>query len=111
MMGNEWLKNLKPGDKVIVRDYGQFDHMEEVQRLTPTGRIIVNGVTYNPNGIERGGDWRYRRLREATPEAIEQIRRDGIISATIKRMHNTLNITYDQAVQILAILDGGEPQS
>lgn len=109
-MGNEWLKNLKPGNKVIVRGFG-YDDMEVVERITPTGRIVVKHTTYDPNGIERGSYGLRRRLYEATPEAVEQIRRDGIIHAAVKHMRNTPNITYDQAVQILAVLDKQEPQN
>lgn len=59
-----WLRNLTVGDKVTVsRISDDEESIHEVQRVTPTGRIVVNGVRYEPDGwVYLGGVWNKTRL-------------------------------------------------
>lgn len=55
----EWIKNLKVGDKVVVKSYGWgYNEYKEsvVSKITPTGRIRVNGyeAQFNQEGYAMG---------------------------------------------------------
>lgn len=48
----EWLKQLKAGDDVIVRNWsfgGSSYIYTKVEKVTPTGFIRVKGILYRPN--------------------------------------------------------------
>lgn len=45
-MKNSWLKELKAGEKVFVSNMFGNKTLETVQRITPTGRVVVNGIQY-----------------------------------------------------------------
>lgn len=51
----EWTKSLKKGDEVAVYHHGTQTAKTKVERITPSGRIIVSGgSTYLPNGSPFG---------------------------------------------------------
>lgn len=57
---DNWLQSLKVGDKVLVcRKRPDKTVVEKVvSRITPTGRIIVDGIRYESDGtVELGGVW------------------------------------------------------
>lgn len=101
---NDWLKNLKVGDKVIV-SWITGCAVKTVEKITPAGNIKVGGIMFNSNGSERGGDaWSKSYLHEATPEVIEGIRNEAIIKKAIILMRKTSNITLEQAEKIIDLL-------
>lgn len=108
-MNNDWIKNLKAGDKVIVCYRGIYsdDTVKTVDKVTPTGRIKVGCDYYNQNGWPRnhGGT----HLEEATAEALEAIRQRDVIRKAVSSAHATRTdgITYEQAVKLLEVLDDG----
>lgn len=83
MFNDEWLKNLKVGDKVVVH-YGTGGSMRAittVEKITPKRVISVKGwsATFNEHGFERGKHDRANAfsrasLAEATPETMNEIR-------------------------------------
>lgn len=82
MTGDEWLAKLKPGDKVIAtRGYGG-EEIETVEKVTATGRIVLNGGrTYNPDGRIRGGNgYHPSRLVEPTREDLDRVERSTLVS-------------------------------
>lgn len=102
---NDWLKNLKVGDKVIV-SCRMGDVIRTVEKITPAGNIKVNGTLFNSNGLERGGDtWNMTYLHEATPEAVQKVTNKNIIQKAINLMRNTTKITPEQAKAIIAVLN------
>lgn len=108
-MNNDWIKNLKAGDKVIVCYRGIYsdDTVKTVDKVTPTGRIKAGCDYYNPNGRPRnhGGT----HLEEATAEALEAIRQREVIRKAAYRVSfvRADDITYDQAVKLLEVLGDG----
>ena len=70
-----WLKELKVGDEVFLIQgrgvWGSYTTISKVQKITPTGKINVDGVQFSPNGSYYGGSnslW----LKELTPESKEE---------------------------------------
>lgn len=102
---NDWIKNLKVGDKVIFsRRF--FESVEKVEKITPAGNIKVRNCLFNPNGTERGGDiWNKAYLYEATPDLIERIIQKNTIKKAKCLMKATTNITLEQAKGIIVLLD------
>lgn len=104
-MDKEWLKNLKVGDKVLVNDnYGKT--LCKVQRITPTGRIVVDGVQFI-NGVHRYSDWLINTLEQATDEAIIKYNQTKFAKSVLYSLNNLQSITYEQARQINKILNLG----
>ena len=101
---NEWIKDLKVGDTVIVtRRF--YEAIVKVEKITPAGNIKAGKSMFLPNGTERGGDiWNKAYLRKATPEYIERIIQNNTIKKAITLMRETSNITYEQAKTIIDLL-------
>lgn len=81
MTGDEWLAKLKPGDKVIAtRGHGE-EEIVTVEKITTTGRIVLNnGRTYNPDGRIRGGNgYHPSRLVEPTREDLDRVERAKLV--------------------------------
>ena len=103
-----WIKNLKNGDKVfIVNRYGRY--LRKVEKITNAGNVKVNGIWFNSNGRERGGDvWSASYLAEATEEEIIRYRQYLVIKKALKLMTETKKINYDQATKIIQLLGSDE---
>lgn len=102
-MSKEWVKRLKVGDAVIVQT-DSLDRVMRVERITPTGRIVVGGTTFTPDGWLYGSGYWSASLCEATPEAIDSIRKNKKITSVFKLIKDTKSITYEQAIEIEKIL-------
>lgn len=73
---NEWLSKLKVGDKVIL-DHGRMNgsSIKTIDKITPTGILVIHGEKFNSNGFPRPHDqWSTRMLREATVKAMNEVR-------------------------------------
>ena len=69
------FSNLKPGDDVIVSQHMGGSRMARVDRITPSGRIVIRREVFEPSGRARGyTGWRRPYLKLATPERIAAIR-------------------------------------
>jgi len=70
-----WLRELKMGDPVLLYNhyYGYSKHT--VDKITPAGKMDVNGVRYSPSGWTPGAG----SLKQATPERLEAIEKRKII--------------------------------
>lgn len=90
-----WIENLKVGDNVFVNRRGGCS-LRRVEKITPAGNIKVNGLLFNANGQERGGDvWSKSFLSEATPEEIKSFRERLTIQKAIELMQETKTITLE----------------
>lgn len=74
MNKTEFIKNLKAGDMVIIRDYYNRMYIERVTKVTPTGRIRINDTTFDQDGIERSSYWQKSHLIEYSEELAIQIK-------------------------------------
>ncbi len=52
-MNNDWIKDLKAGDTVIVRGRWR-EEIETIDIITPTGRIKIRNTYYTQQGRSRG---------------------------------------------------------
>lgn len=101
----DWIKNLEVGDTVIISGYWNA-RIAAVEKITPSGRIKVDGMTFNPDGSERGGDaWHRSRLFEATPEVVREMQEKETIQKALREMRDVTKLSYNQAVEILKILE------
>ena len=102
---NDWIKNLKVGDYVFM-SWRMGTSLRKVEKITPKGNIKVDGVLFNKDGSERGGDvWNKCYLSEATPEAIKSFREELAIKKAIKLMREIKSITIEQANKIIEVLE------
>ena len=103
-MTQDWLKNLKADDYVFINSrIGK--RLTTVQRVTPTGRIIVDNIQFI-GGANRSNKWDIMTLEEATTEAVEKYKAIQFIRAVKLAMNNT-KMTYKQAQEINKILNLG----
>ena len=101
----DWIENLKVGDYVFV-GWRMGTSLRKVEKITPKGNIKVNGIMFNKNGLERGGDvWDKCYLHEATPEAIKEFQNEITVKKAIKLMREIKSITIEQANKIIELLD------
>lgn len=66
---NDWLEKLKVGDKVFVNS-GSSRTLTTVQRITPTGRIVVNNTQFI-GGVNRSNMWNIMTLEETTERLVK----------------------------------------
>ena len=68
-----WLAELTVGSLVIV--YGNYGKKDTgtVEKITPSGRIVVNGIQFNSEGGQVGSAWRGMMLGQATPENVAKV--------------------------------------
>ena len=74
-MKEDWIKDLKVGDEVIVHSGGWYDnsHIEKVQKINKA-TINVGGTLYNvDSGFERTSGWHISHITQCTPEAKEML--------------------------------------
>ena len=119
MIGNnkEWLQNLKPGDKVIVkRQRYRGDIIGVVERITKTLLILENGTRFRRRDGNTPGDGYYSSLqwlREYSQEEGERIEREQ----TVRRMVCTLNniqwenLPLNVLLQVEALVKGVEKEN
>lgn len=105
--------NVKVGDKVLYRYWtfgGTVERIETVMRVTPTGRIRVEGSDsqFDKYGREMGGDaWSgHAHLSIPTEEDYKRIKENAVISKALSLLEkmNKKTLSYDTAVKIVEIL-------
>lgn len=66
----EWLASLKEGDEVYYtsscRGINTL-YKGNVDRINPSGRIVVDGIKFEKNGLKRGNIKRLCRIRKLLP--------------------------------------------
>ena len=105
-MNNSWLKELKAGEKVFVSNMFGTKTLETVQRVTPTGRVVVNGNQYI-DGVHNFDKWRVATLEEATDEKIEKYKIKNFVQRVFNELRGKKYMTYEQAKKINEILELG----
>jgi hypothetical protein len=70
-----WLKDLKVGDKVFIVSskgvLGSVRTLAVVEKITPTGRLNVEGQQFPPSGSIYE-NYRSTKLEQATEQAIQE---------------------------------------
>ena len=102
-----WLLNLKVGDQVFISCNGNLD-LKIVDRITPTGRIVIHHNTYDDSGrlISGRDNWTRYWLVEATEKKLEQYNLDKLRQSArvLMRGSQLLNLSEEHANQIIQIL-------
>lgn len=98
-----WIENLQVGDRVFLEHrYGRS--LRTVEKITSAGNIKVNGIWFNSNGREKGGDtWNKCYLAEATAEEIVRFQQNIVVQKALKIMSKTKKISYEQATKIIQL--------
>lgn len=88
-----WLKELKVGDEVFLIQgrgvLGSYTTITKVQKITPTGKINVDGVQFSPNRSNYGGS-NFLWLKELTPESKEEYLAERKRQTLARNISNTL---------------------
>lgn len=105
-MNDNWLKELKAGDRVFVRNTYGNKSLETVQRVTPTGRVVVNNTQYTA-GVHRADTWHVSRLEEASLSKIWEYKTQCFAMQVFNTLKLKKSITYEQAKKINEILELG----
>lgn len=97
---------VKAGDKVFVCGRAGI-HLGTVQKITPTGRIKVNGSYYDKYGrLDSGDIWSERTIKEATENEIEEFEKCEFIKKVKIDMNNYRGcLSYEEAAIIDEILN------
>lgn len=86
-MRQGWLSKLKPNDKVVVQ--GITDTIGIVNRITPSGIIIVDGRQYSQQGRQRGATYRAEILKPYSEEDAHRIKKQKQKFELAKKLNNT----------------------
>lgn len=82
----EWLDQLKPGDEVAFsQGFERVNRVYRVESRTPSGRIVVDGRTFNPDGTLRGYS-KYNRCSDLckVTTVIRDAARKEVLTATLR---------------------------
>ena len=84
---NNWIKNLKVGDEVIVAPgYGEIKRIERVEKINKSS-IVVGGVLFGFSGVERSS-WGRAMLFECTDEARERVQNERERYYIVNKLRN-----------------------
>ncbi len=98
----EWLKSLKPGDKVYFT-CGSTNGIRRVERITPTGRVVLVGHSGQfINGTHKLDAWNFEHITELTDE-LEKEFRDRLRLKKIKA-YDWTKADHDTIVAVYKIL-------
>jgi hypothetical protein len=103
-LNNEWIKNLKSGDKVAIREWCRSRAkcpwmILIVERITPQGKIrLSNGYLYKLDGIKTG-DYS-QTLFPVTQEIEDAILKEGLIYqiGDFDKFKNSLSLKQIQTI-------------
>lgn len=108
----EWLNALKVGDEVLISKSswrGRVEKIAKVERRTPTGRIVVGGVTFLPNGQKFKGWDGYVCIEPVTEEAKQRINEKIFFEDAMKVIYNLadgkIKLGIDELRQIVKIVE------
>lgn len=71
MSKNDWIKELKEGDKVYTQGGGFSTNtltLTTVKKITPKGHVRIENGTLYRNGSHRVDSWTHYNLVQHTPE-------------------------------------------
>lgn len=89
-----WIKDLKVGDKVfVIRSRGVLGNtktLSVVEKITPTGRLNVNGQQFPPSG-NIYENYHSTKLEQATEQAIQEHISNVEKQKLIKEITNKVN--------------------
>lgn len=103
MENKDWLNDLKVGDKVFIRyNYDGSISLREVERITPTKQIVINGMMFK-DGRCAYSKYYANFLEEATPDKIHKYNEDKFVQEVAKNLRNLKKITYEQAKAIAEV--------
>lgn len=109
MDNNEWLNDLKVGDKVFVitEQYGSRSRaLKKVEKITPTKQIVINNIHYKNGFAPRGGTWitTTMYLEQATIARLNDYYNLIYAQKVLAKIKNVNAITYEQAQKIMDIM-------
>lgn len=100
-----WLKELRIASEVIVVGYG-FGvtlKVQRIDRITPSGRLVIGGVYYNPKGREISGGRMLEPVSEKRLKQIEMVKMYRKLKETA-----WAEIDYRKMKKIIDILENKE---
>jgi len=102
MNENEWMKELRVGDKVVISNRNGKS-ITTIVKITPTGIIKTEkGAQFNPDGFQRGGDtWSNYSLNQLTDELQLEFKKKGLVKKFKEIDFSKLSI--EQLEQIISI--------
>lgn len=104
MINNDWLKELKVGDKVVVNNrYRKI--LTTVIKITPKGFIKTeNGFQFNSDGTQRSSNiWDSATLLQFTDEVMLEFKKNKLVNQCKEIKFSEL--TIEQLEQILLIVN------
>lgn len=112
MKDNSWIEALKPGDPVVVHAWsweGDTYRASRIERITPTGRIRVDGVLYKKNGLSRsGGSCIMNPEDEGVMKELKEYTEKRFIMSVVNKMGCVRELTLEQAQEICRVMGWGK---
>lgn len=96
-----WLRELKIGDEVAINcgNYGYSDYkISTIEKITPTGRIVVGKSTFDHTGYTIGGYGGRDNLEQITDDIINFIKRKSLYNKLKNVQWNKLTLEKMESV-------------
>ena len=112
-MNDEWIKNLKAGDKVYIKSSGLGSiirhSLTTVKKITPKGHVRTEDGSLFRNGTCKTGDWSWIDIVQWTQEIEDKLK----AKAHFNQLAHSINaidartLTSEQAQKIFDIIKEG----
>lgn len=93
----EWLAGLKVGDPVAVYGTRELEGIRRVERITPSGLVVVGGRKYR-RGMCRGDGWDHYSISEPTREIRATLHRRRVLHEVSEIRWDAIPLTTIEAV-------------
>ena len=104
-MLDQTTRPVKVGDKIILEYDGVQRRIRIINKITPKGTIIVDGVKFDPEGREKTSNFCHFSLDYITPKDIEDAKKRTMIRKCQETKLEDLNL--DQLDKIYKIMQEG----
>ena len=97
------------GQKVVV--YGNYGYKKiaEVDKITPSGLIKVEGSLFYEDGRERNSDsWNSLHIKPASEKEIMEIKRKQYIQDVFSKLRDIEKMNYATALRLNEVLEEAE---
>lgn len=97
------------GQKVIIYGNNGYMTLAEVEKVTPSGLVKVNGSLYYKDGRERSkSTWNHFWIKPASEEDVMKIERKEYIQRVFNKLRDIKGMDYATAFKINEVLEEAE---
>lgn len=103
------LSNAKAGDKVLIVGKWNYKVIKVIDKITPSGLIVVGSSYFYKDGSQRTSDrWNRNRIKLLTEQDEIEIKREHFTISVLRQLQGLKSISYEDALKFNAIINRKE---